>query len=142
MLAAILDHVSNPVSGFLTAVQRFVPSDHRQPVNVCPIGDVLDEFDDVVVQFVRGEGQQVEAETDASVLSSTTIPALFGEHGNAEHRNAVVDSFVLAVRTAVCHEQFGLRVAKQVVLWQPFDQMNIVGNLANTKTNRHHNSLL
>jgi len=117
MFAAVFDHVCDPVASFFAAVHRFVSPNFRQHAHVGPVSGVLNQFNDEVVEFVCGEFQKVEAESDAFVLCSGAVPTLFREHRNAEHRYAVIDGLVLAVGATVRYEQLRFGMTEDVVLW-------------------------
>ena len=129
MTAAIFEHMIYPIASFLGAGHRLIMPNLRQLSDLRSVRSVVDEFPDVVTKLVGRELEQVETESDVSVTCPTAVPALFGEHGYAEHRDAVVESLVLAIRATMSYEELRVRMTEDIVLRKPRMHVDVVWNL-------------
>jgi len=114
---AISDYVFNPMSSFLGPDQRFVTQGRRATLNGVAVASVVEHLLDVVEQLGGREVMNIHLQSEAFSTGSFTVCRLFSKQWKAEHWNAMIESFVLPVTTAMSNKQSRLSMTKDVVLW-------------------------
>ena len=117
MIAAESANVLDPERRSFYRCLDLTAEDLGRLLDAIYIRSVSEYLVDVVQQLVRCEVLELHRQTVPLVVETLGVVDLVKEHRKTDHRNSVIDGFMLSVVTAMGDKQLHGRMRQNFILW-------------------------